>query len=104
MVDSESLARYIADTSGELIRERDSHGKNSMVPKPPPSGKYIICQHCGKPMLPEDFSKDKETRKKEFKWQMHMKCMEALLDECDRMTPGLLADRASGKVESGRRI
>ena len=40
--------------------------RNSRVPKPPKPGEIIYCQRCGLAMMPEDFSKDKKIRKKEF--------------------------------------
>ncbi|OQY10702.1 MAG: hypothetical protein B6I28_00485 [Fusobacteriia bacterium 4572_132] len=67
--------------------------RNSAVPTPPKPGEVIVCQICGKKMMPEDFSKNSIERKKEFKWQCHWECMQNKLDECDRKTPGLLSER-----------
>lgn len=67
--------------------------KNSAVPKPPGPGEIMYCQHCGKPMLPKDFSKDEKIRRREFKWQIHHKCEMDILNLIDRSTPGLLSER-----------
>jgi hypothetical protein len=104
MANAEELAKYVAATSSELINEDIAKGKNSRVPPPPEPGKYIVCQNCGKVMLPQDFSKDKNERRKEFKWQMHIACINSLLDECDRMTPGLMSERTKDPLNSARRL
>lgn len=67
--------------------------RNSRVPKPPKPGEIIYCKMCGLAMMPEDFSKDKKIRKKEFKWQCHYACMKKAEELCDLKTVGLLAER-----------
>ena len=54
-------------------------------------------------MKPEDFNKDHNIRKREFKWQIHWDCQQAQFDRCDRETPGLIAERKSG-LRAGRQI
>jgi hypothetical protein len=73
-----------------------SKGKDWMLPPPPKPGEYIICQICGKPMLPKDFSKDIKIRKHEFKWHIHWQCEQNIFNQLDRGTPGLIAERESG--------
>lgn len=71
-----------------------NHGQaNSAVPKPPKPGEIMRCQHCGKAMHPEDFSEQEIVRRREFKWQMHQKCMLAAELQCDLNTPGILSER-----------
>ena len=101
MVDSESMANYVAANQDILANEEISKGRNYRVPPPPKRGEIMICQHCGKPMLPEDFSKDEKIRKHEFKWQIHHKCEEQLWHLVDMETPGLLAERQNG-INLGR--
>lgn len=75
-----------------------NEARNSNVPKPPKPGEVMICQNCGKPMYPKDFSSNKTIRKKEFKWQMHWNCMQMLIDMCDRKTPGLMSERKGMRI------
>lgn len=96
MPDTEAMAQYIAANSAAYAAEKNAMGKNWMVPPPPKPGEYIICQMCGKPMLPEDFSKDPKIRKHEFKWQVHWQCEQNVFNQLDRGTPGLIAERESG--------
>lgn len=65
----------------------------SKVPEPPKRGEVLICQMCGKPLLPEHFSKDPFKRKREFKWHIHPECFESMEQMADRGVPGLLAER-----------
>ena len=104
MADSEALARYVAATTQDLVDEDYAKGQNRLVPKPPAKGEYIRCSNCGEIMLPENFSKDPEKRRWEFKWHMHWACRNSLLDECDRMTPGLMAERTGDPLSNGRRL
>jgi hypothetical protein len=93
MIDTEALANYVAANTNASINDSIAEKpKNYLVPKPPKKGQYIICQWCGQKMLPEDFSKDPKIRKWEFKWQLHWKCREAALHECDEQS-GILEDR-----------
>lgn len=101
MANSEELARYVASMTDGLVNEEKAKGKGYMVPPPPKPGELIICQQCGKPMLPEDFSKDPKIRKHEFKWHVHHDCEMQIWDMVDRQTPGLLAERKNG-VTQGR--
>ena len=74
-----------------------------MVPPVPKPGEIIICQECGKPMYPEDFSKDPKIRKHEFKWHIHHACEQHIWDIVDQQTPGLLAERTGGVNRSIQR-
>lgn len=74
-------------------------GRNSKVPPPPKPGELIHCLYCGEVMYPEDFSKDKIIRKKEFKWQCHYRCMQKAYQMCDLKTPGLLSERKYAQQE-----
>ena len=62
-------------------------------PTPPKKGELMYCQMCGKPMLPEEFSKNEILRKREFKWQIHARCFDELDNITDRSVPGLMAER-----------
>ena len=103
MPNSEELARFVAQNSDALTEEERRKGPNYLVPPLPKPGEYIICQQCGKPMLPEDFSKDPKIRKHEFKWHIHWGCEQQIWDLVDRETPGLLAERKSG-INVGRNV
>lgn len=70
------------------------------VPQPPKKGEIMICQHCGQPMLPRDFSKVESIRKREFKWHVHDRCFQDMMSLADRGVPGLLAERR--KMEKRR--
>lgn len=80
----------ILDKNG-TAKDFTSNGIN--VPTPPKKGEIIFCQMCGKPLLPEHFSKEEYKRKREFKWQIHPQCFDAMNDMADRGVPGLLAER-----------
>lgn len=84
------------DTQG-FLGNLDPNRKNSCIPAPPKPGEVMICQGCGKPMLPKDFSDKELIRKREFKWHIHYECMQALETQCDRQTPGLLSERIQTK-------
>lgn len=103
MANSEELARYVASVTEDLVSEQRAKGKGYLVPPPPKPGEIIICQQCGKPMLPEDFSKDPKIRRHEFKWHIHNACEQQIWDMVDRQTPGLLAERVNG-VTQGRPV
>lgn len=96
MPNSEDLARFVAANTAVLTEEEKRKGKNYMVPPPPKPGEVIICQQCGKPMYPEDFSKDPAIRRHEFKWHIHHECEKQIWDLVDRQTPGLIAERKNG--------
>lgn len=66
---------------------------DSRVPKPPGKGEVMICQICNKPIMPEQFSRDKYKRKKEFKWHIHPTCFEYIDKMADKSVPGLLNER-----------
>lgn len=68
-----------------------SNGSN--IPRPPRKGEVMICQMCGQPMLPEHFSKDITTRKREFKWHIHAACFNHMENLADQGVPGLLTER-----------
>lgn len=84
----------MSDELLSYLKNTDLNKRNSCVPEPPKPGEVMICQGCGKPMLPKDFSDNELIRKREFKWQMHNKCMQEMEAKCDRQTPGLLSERA----------
>ncbi len=96
MANSEELARYVANATSSLVETEKQKGKGYLVPPPPKKGEIIICQQCGKPMLPKDFSKDPKIRKHEFKWHIHWECEQNIWDLVDRQTPGLVAERKNG--------
>ena len=96
MPNTEAMANYIAANTESLVAQEHSKGKNWMVPPPPKPGEYIICQICGKKMLPEDFSTDTKIRKHEFKWHIHWTCEQDIFNQLDRGTPGLIAERKTG--------
>lgn len=96
MPDTEQLAQYVAANSQAMLAEEQSKGKNWMLPPPPKPGEYIICQICGKTMMPTDFSKNPKIRKHEFKWHVHWACEQNIFDQLDRGTPGLIAERKDG--------
>lgn len=104
MLSSEDLARFVAANSANLVEQENKKGRNSMVPKPPAPGEYMICQQCGKVMYPEDFSEDPKIRKHEFKWQIHYKCEQEIWNLVDRQTPGLLAERKNGVLSQGKPV
>lgn len=96
MPSSEELARFVAANTAIMVDEERRKGQGYMVPPPPKPGELIICQQCGKPMYPEDFSTDPKIRKHEFKWHIHWACEQQIWDMVDRQTPGLMAERQNG--------
>lgn len=102
MPNAEELARYVAANTDTLTQEERAKGQNYLVPEPPKPGEVIICQECGQPMLPEDFSKDPKIRRHEFKWHIHYACEQKIWDKVDRLTPGLLSERQNGVPNIGR--
>lgn len=90
--------------------ERNSSDTNSyiangiMVPPPPKPGEPIICQYCGKIVYPDDFSEDPFQRKFEFKWHLHPQCKQAMEDEADRFTPGLVSERKKAMGEYATKV
>ena len=102
MTNSEELARFVAANTQAMVAEEQQKGANYLVPPPPKPGEVIICQQCGKPMYPEDFSKDPKIRKHEFKWHIHHTCEQQIWDLVDRQTPGLMAERKNGVSQVGR--
>ena len=100
---NEELAEYVKQAQSQALQEEKQKGKNYMLPDPPKPGEYIRCRICGKIMKPEDFNKDHNIRKREFKWQIHWDCQQAQVDRCDREAPGLIAERRSG-LRAGRQI
>ncbi len=104
MPSSEDLARFVAANTDALVAEERAKGKNYLVPPPPKPGEIIICQQCGKPMYPEDFSDDPKIRRHEFKWHIHWKCEQEIWDLVDRQTPGLLSERQNGAPNLGRAV
>lgn len=74
------------------------------IPDIPQNGEPMICQYCGKIIYPDDFSKDALQRKLEFKWHLHPQCKQAMEDEADRFTPGLISERQKAMGEYGQRI
>lgn len=104
MPSSEDLARFVAANTDGLVEEEKAKGQNYMVPPPPAPGEVIICQECGQPMYPEDFSKDPKIRRHEFKWHMHWACEQKIWEKVDRLTPGLLAERKDGVPNLGRAV
>lgn len=96
MPSSEDLARFVAANEEVMVNEERRKGAGYLVPPTPKAGEVIICQQCGKPMYPEDFSKDPKVRRHEFKWHIHAACEKQIWDLVDRQTPGLLAERTNG--------
>lgn len=93
MTDTEAIAKYVQNNAEAYASEVNAAGRNSMVPPPPKPGELMYCQLCGKPMYPQDFSKDIKIRKREFKWQVHSKCEEDMWKQMDNSMPGLMAER-----------
>lgn len=77
-------------------------GNGTRLPSPPKKGEILICQMCGKPLLPEHFSKDERSRKREFKWHIHPECFIAMDEMADRSVPGLLAERKKANEQIQR--
>jgi hypothetical protein len=102
MASSEDLAQYVAANTQVLTEAENKKGAGRLVPPPPKPGEIIICQQCGKPMYPQDFSKDPKIRRHEFKWHIHYACEQEIWDLVDRQTPGLLAERTNGVPQSRR--
>lgn len=67
--------------------------KGIKVPDPPKRGELMVCQICGKHILPEQFSKDERQRKREFKWHIHSSCYEKTQNYIDKCVPGLERER-----------
>lgn len=101
MPNTEQLAQYVAANASILTAEDKSKGKDWMVPPPPKPGEFIVCQICGKTMMPEDFSKDQKIRRHEFKWHIHWDCEQGIFNQLDRGTPGLIAERKDGSYLNG---
>jgi len=93
MPDTEQLAQYVAANSQYMAEEDQKKGKNWMLPPLPKPGEYIICQICGRTMMPKDFSTNQKIRAHEFKWHVHWSCEQNIFDQLDRGTPGLIAER-----------
>lgn len=72
---------------------RDYTKNGCTIPPRPKPGELMICQVCGKPIYPEQFSKNLAARKREFKWHLHPECYQALNDMADRSVAGLLSER-----------
>lgn len=81
------------DNAVNEMQEFIKDTRKTTLPKPPKPGEVMICQYCGKPMYPKDFSKDEKIRKREFKWHLHNSCMIAMSNLADLKTHGLLAER-----------
>lgn len=96
MPNSEDLAKFVASNQDAYAAEEKAKGRNYMVPPPPKPGEVIYCIQCGKPMYPKDFSEDPKIRKHEFKWHLHWACEQAIWNQADRETPGLLSERKQG--------
>ena len=96
MPSSEELAKFVAANTDAMTSQEKQKGAGYLVPPPPKPGELIICQQCGKPMYPKDFSKDPAIRKHEFKWHIHHDCETQIWDMVDRQTPGLMAERKDG--------
>ena len=94
MISPEQLAEYVSQSSGESIQSEQVKGENYMVPPPPKPGEVIICQLCGKPMYPKDFSRDEKIRKYEFKWHIHYQCQLDIFDEVDNVRDFTLAQKS----------
>lgn len=77
----------------ENVDEESNYVGNVKLPDQPKPGEYMICQICGKPILPQELSKEKELRKKEIKWHIHNECYKFINYQLDLITPGLLASR-----------
>ena len=77
-----------------------SGGQN--VPDPPRPGEMIMCQVCGQPILPQQFSKNPFQRKYEFKWHLHPGCKEKMFGEIDRAVPGLIAERKQAEKRAAQ--
>ena len=92
-INTEQLARLVAENTSQMAEEVNARGKDWMVPPPPKPGELMYCIWCGKAMYPEDFSKDPKIRRYEFKWHIHYTCQQKAFDEADRTTPGLLASK-----------
>jgi hypothetical protein len=90
----------IVDNNGD-INQYTSGG--SSVPAPPKPGEVIICQCCGKPIMPDQFSKNPFQRKFEFKWHLHPWCKEDMMSQADRGTPGLLSERKQAEKRNQQR-
>lgn len=100
MPNTEEMANYVDSNMQAYAAEDKAKGKNWMVPPPPKPGEYIICNICGKVMLPENFSKDKIQRKHEFKWHVHWDCEQKMLAKLDMDTAGLLAERKKNNTNA----
>ena len=88
------LANYSsAGETDQYLRNVNAKKQGSMLPPLPKPGEVIHCQACQEAMPPEAFSKDPKIRKREFKWHMHIKCMDYMFDLVDRSTPGLISER-----------
>lgn len=72
------------------------------IPAPPKKGELMICQFCGKPIYPEQFSKNSFQRKYEFKWHLHPECRESMDSIADRGVPGLIQERQKAQQNAQR--
>lgn len=93
------MSESLADSIEKDVHRFTKDTSKCNLPKPPKPGEIMYCQYCRQPMLPKDFSKDEKTRKKEFKWHMHNKCMQEMELMADVKTHGLLNERKHLKEE-----
>jgi hypothetical protein len=92
MPDTTQLAQYVSQS--------EKQDMNYGPPEPPKPGELIICQMCGRPMYPQDFSKDPAIRRREFKWHVHYACEQQVMNQLDRES-GILTDRKANGLYLG---
>ena len=79
MIDTSSLADYVGANTTNNVQD-----SNPYAPPPKPKkGEIIVCQMCGRPMYPKDFSKIEKIRKYEFKWHIHWGCQQEVFNQLD---------------------
>lgn len=83
------------DEISGFIKNVDQTRKGAAIPPMPKPGQVMVCQMCGRKMLPKTdaFSQDKKQAMREFKWHICDKCWFQTDDLLDRSTHGLLAER-----------
>lgn len=88
MFDTDKLPLYDnTDTYGRFT------ANGQTAPKPPKKGEVMICQICGEPILPNQFSKNKIERKKEIKWHLHHNCYRQMMFVVDMNVKGIIQER-----------
>lgn len=97
MYEQKEYDKYENEWENNASQSQQFMYNGTKMPAPPKPGEIMVCQFCGKPIMPNELSKNKTMRKREIKWHLHPECVIEMERRTEIETPGLVGEREAAR-------